>query len=149
MDHVIGEILEGKSRLVVGFTWQKVQAEVKRMVGNRVRVLHALAETAAVRNEAELGEEELKALADRVDERESGAEVVSEREKVQERTKLVEAHLAGEGELLALFRCLREGIRSPAGIGLRLGVAEGEVGKLRKRLERRLEKLKRELAQAA
>lgn len=142
VDQVIAEILQGKGRLVPGWTWQKVQREVERLVSQRIRVMHRLREAAVMRSEWEFDEDGRSVLEGIVDENGNGVEAAEGREEVERRIKSVEEHLGGDGKLVELFRCWLDGVKGSAEIAQRLGVGEAEVSRLRKRLERKLEKLK-------
>jgi CRP-like cAMP-binding protein len=48
-NQVIGEMMAGKCRLAVGWTRERLVNELKRLVSQRVRVLHRLKETQTVR----------------------------------------------------------------------------------------------------
>lgn len=44
-------LLSGKGRLVYGWTWERLQGEFHRVIGNEIRRLHKLKEASAVRDE--------------------------------------------------------------------------------------------------
>lgn len=138
----ITEMLEGRCRLALGFTRERVQKELERLVKDRIRRLHGLKEASAVRSEWEVlpaNEEGRRASVFKgiVDEQSTRAMAEEEEEREQAK-KNFEGFLDGEEELKGLFRCLVDGIRKPSEIAHRLGMAEGDVVRARKRLERRM-----------
>ncbi|HEY5913281.1 MAG TPA: hypothetical protein VJA21_22040 [Verrucomicrobiae bacterium] len=141
VNEVIVEMLEGKCRLVMGFTREKVVKELKRLVGQKVRVLQRLKEAKAVRSEWEgedgNGESRLKDLPaewEGVDEALWRREEESWRDGVRQR---FEEWLKPEPELRAIFRCLSAGVNESKEIARQLGLDEAEVVKGRKKLVRR------------
>ncbi len=151
-NQVIGELLCGKSRLPVGFTRERVVGELKRLVHQRVRVLHRLKETKLMRSEwqgVNSKGEPTSVLVGMDDGRGDAQEAFMEREEEQRREGLKEEldeFLAGEPELQGIFRCLCEGLTSSKEIGLRLGIEEKAVVRGRKKLGRRVEEFRRKRA---
>lgn len=155
-DHVLGEMLGGHRRLAPGWTWERLVKELKRLVSQRVRSLHKLKEASAMCSEweaegsgngaegSENGTEAASVFEDMVDLR--GEESESEAEEEERKGRMreaIEGSLSEEAELKGLFECLWTGVTKASQIAQRLGVQEGEVGRLRKRLERRLEGMRR------
>jgi hypothetical protein len=148
-NQVIGEMMAGKCRLVFGWTRQRLVAELKRLVGQRVRVLHRLKEAGSVRSEwdgvGEEGESVLKELPadwEGVDEAVMGTEEESWREGT---IKGFEELLAPEPELRAIFGCLCAGVNESKEIARRLGMDEAAVVRGRKKLVRRVGEFERRL----
>lgn len=147
---VIEAALEGKARLALGWTRERLMEELKRKVSNEVRRLHKLSEAKAMRSEWDVlppGEDgELRSVFERmkgtggmwVDERHLQA-----RDRVRKETELrmAEALRGGDETVERLFRCLREGIVKRREIGAKLGISLEEVTNCRKRLDRKLDEL--------
>jgi hypothetical protein len=149
-DWAITELLEGRGKLEIGFTRERILAELQRLVTVRVRRLHGLKEAGAMRSEWEVlpakpGREPLSAfdeLADTAGSRPGAA--VEEVEEREERRNEIEACLQEDPKLRAVFGCVWQGIRGTREIAQRLGMPEREVRRVRKRLERRLAKITRQ-----
>lgn len=136
---VIEDMLTGKSRLVIGWTRERLVKELERMVRQKVRELHRRKERPLVRSEWEvlspnaLGEpvSVLGRMADGAE----GAESQGQRNEVK---GAIEQFLKGEPELCGIFECLWLGITRPSEIARRLGIDQREAVRARKRLERKL-----------
>ena len=79
------------------------------------------------------------------DGRGTGYQAVVAREEEERRARLngdLEDFLAGEPELLEVFKCLCSGITKPAEIARTARIEEGRVEVLRKRLERRIDRFR-------
>ena len=145
-EEAIQVVLSGKARLVLGFTREKVVNELRRLVSQRVRLLHRLKEAGSTRSEWEL------LPKDETGERVSvfslmegnggnGAEAAERREEERQKAqvrKRIEESLGGDRVLKGIFGCLCAGMVSPKEIGRKLGLSEAEVVAGRSRLERRL-----------
>ena len=148
----IAELLSGNCRLAAGFTHEAVNRELARLIRQKIRQLHRLAEAKSMRSEWDVlqGTEEGNAVSVFrwvVDEQAAGRAAAAEEAEERERVKReIEKKLAGESELMRVFDCLWAGMRNPAEIGRRLGMEREAVVRARKRLNRRLtgvaEKLK-------
>jgi len=143
-DQAIGEMLAGHCRLAVGFIRERVVKELKRLVSQRVRVLHGLREAAAMRGEwdaapSEEGAEPVSVFDGILDQGADGYEAAAERgEALERRKREFEKYLDGEQNLRPVFGCLCAGVTKPGEIARRLGMEERAVRNARKRLERRL-----------
>ena len=136
-DQAIAEMLEGRCRLALGFTRERVVAELKRLVKRRVRVLHGLRETGAMRNEWDVvpvkeEKEPVSVFQGMADERGEAAKVWEEYKRE------FEDFLGQETELLGVFGCLWTGVTRPVEVAQRLGITEEAVGRARKKLARRV-----------
>jgi hypothetical protein len=150
-NEAIGEIMEGKGRLAVGFTRERVVNELKRLVSQRVRVLHRLKEAAAVRSEWEdaNGDGEGKSLLRGVPaEWANVEEAVCLEEEESWRGRVIgefEQFLEAEPELRAILKCLCSGVDESREMARRLGMDEATVVKGRKKLARRAGEFQRRL----
>ena len=151
---VMMEMLEGKSRLVAGWTRERLMKELERLISGKVRLLHSLKETHAMRNEWRMagqdGDGKLVSILRAVPGDDPGGyEAAVEAEEGRESLRSwVESHLEGEPELRAVFGCLWEGERRTREIAKKLGKTEREVWLARRRLTRRLERLRKERREA-
>ena len=144
-DEAIISLLGGNCRLVPGFVREKVVNELRRLVRDKVRVLHGLKERATTRSEWEVKPRNewgrpvsiLRGMADKI-----ASEPEATEEKEHWKAQILR-HLAGEPDLQALFECLWIGLKKPKEIADRLGLDERQVSRARKRLERRLGKFSR------
>jgi hypothetical protein len=149
VNQVIEEMLEGKCRLAVGFTRERVADELKRLVGQKVRVLHRLKEAGAVRSEwvgvdGEKGSllKDLRAGDEGVDEAVCREEEELWRERMLQR---FEELLGREPELQGIFRCLCAGFNESKAIARQLGLEEAAVVNGRKNLARRAGEFERKV----
>ena len=148
-NQAIEEIMEGKCRMAVGFTRERVVAELKRLVSQRVRVLHRLKEAKAVRGEWDGVDGEgrrVNLLAGVRDNGEGTIDAVVRREEEERRkrvTKEFDDFLKREPELRGIFGCLCEGVTESKEMARRLGMDVSEVVKGRKKLERRVGEFRR------
>jgi hypothetical protein len=143
----IGEMVQGKSRLVPGWTRERLLKELERLISGKVRLLNSLKETKAVRNEWDISPpnkngERVSILADVLGEEKTGYDVaVAAEEGPESVRKRIEAQLEAEPELRSVFGCLWEGERETLKIAQRLGMEEKAVVLARRRLRRRLKGL--------
>ena len=144
----IAEMLSGHCRLAPGFTAERVQRELERLIRQRIRQLHMLAEARLVRSEWEVlrADEEgnrASVFGRLVDE--NAGLAATEEEEVRARVKEeFEGFLGGDEELKGLFRCLGEGITKPSELARRLGMEEKAAVRARKRLDRRMREYRKE-----
>jgi len=145
---VIGEMLRGKSRIAAGWTRERLVKELERMISGKVRALNSLTETKAMRNEWDISPrkangEPASILPEVLGEEQSGYEALVEAEEGRESLRRrIEAELAAEPELKAVFGRLWEGDQQSAEIAQRLGMGEKAVVLARRRLARRLKRLR-------
>jgi hypothetical protein len=139
----VADVLEGKSRLTVGWTRGRLMQELRRRIRGKIRLLGMLKEGA----KADGGPD--PKFVGKVEEvggpEEDGFEVLArlEDEGLLQRMKgQVEGFLSGESTLARVFGCWCEGIDKPAEIGRRLGMDAGMVASACKRLRRRLARFK-------
>jgi len=141
---MIGEMVQGKSRLVAGWTRERLLKELERLISGKVRLLNSLKETKAVRNEWDVSPpkgngEGASILAEIPGDEKTGYEVAVEADEGAESVrKRIEAQLGAEPELRAVFGCVWEGERGTHEIARRLGMEEKAVVLARRRLRRRL-----------
>ena len=145
------EMLEGKGRLVAGWTRERLMKELERMISGKVRLLHSLKETRAMRNEwvvpahAAQGAPAVSILRWVPGDGPNGYDAAVEGEEGQESLRAwVESHLEDEPDLKAVFGCLCEGVRGTREIAARLGKTEREIWLARRRLTTRLNRLRGE-----
>ena len=149
-NQVIEEMLGGHCKLAIGWTRERLVKELQRLVSQRVRVLHGRKEAASVRNEWDAtrvkeGERRVSAFAKVAGNERSAYEALAEKEDAAEMREKIEAFLKEEPVLKGIFECLWAGITKPAEIGRELGMEKGEVMKARRRLDRRLARLGKEV----
>ncbi len=144
----IGEMVEGKGRMVPGWTRERLLKELERLISGKVRLLHSLKETRAMRSEwvvspdAADGEPPVSLLRAVPGDGPNGYEAAVQAEEGPESLRVwVESHLEGGPELKAVFGCLWEGERRTREIAERLGKSEREVWLARRRLTTRLKRL--------
>ncbi|HWX20494.1 MAG TPA: hypothetical protein VN578_11400 [Candidatus Binatia bacterium] len=143
-NQVIEEMMSGKCRLAMGFTRERVVAELKRLVSQRVRVLHRLKETQTTRNEWKKTDEEGERVSifnEIRDNSELADEAAVRREEEEQKDRLkkeFDEFLKPEPELRGIFGCLCEGVEESKEIGRRLGMDVEAVVRGRKKLERRV-----------
>lgn len=141
-------MVRGQSRLVPGWTRERLLSEVGRLISRKVRLLNSLKETKAVRNEWDIaprGEdgEPVSILPEVPGDEPNGYDAAVEAEEGREFwRKKVERELEGEPELKGVFECLCQGETKTREIACRLGVAEKAVLLARKRLARRLKRMR-------
>ena len=141
-------MLQGKSRMVAGWTRERLVKELERMISGKVRALNSLKETKAMRNEWDISppkaDGELVSIWPKVlGEEQSGYEALVEAEEGRASLRRrIEAHLEAEPELKAVFGRLWEGDEESAEIAQRLGMEEKAVVLARRRLARRLKRLR-------
>jgi hypothetical protein len=148
----VAAALQGKLRLAAGWTFERVERELQRLVSNEVRRLHKLKEAQLVRSEWEVlgpdGENEPRSVLAEIQSTGSSGALVEEADARAKEKQNAEARIAerlGEDDLLAkqLFACLREGVVKRRAIAARLGIGVDAVTNCRKRLNRKLEELMR------
>ncbi len=145
---VIGEMLQGKSRVGAGWTRERLVKELERMISGKVRALNSLKETKAMRNECDISPrkasgEPVSVLPQVLGEEQSGYEALVEAEEGRESLRRrIEAQLEAEPELKAVFGRLWEGDEQSAEIAQRLGMEAKAVVLARRRLARRLKRLR-------
>jgi hypothetical protein len=147
---VIDRALRGKARLVRGWTLERLEKELQRLVSNEVRRLHKRMETRVMRSEWEVlspnERNEPRSVFDQMKATgSSGWECKVADRKARERQgaeQRIAAEL-GENDRLAgkLFDCLCAGVMKRRKIAVKLGISVEEVTNCRKRLNRKLEEL--------
>ena len=143
---VIGEMLEGKCRIVAGWTRERLVKELERRISGKVRLLCSLKETRAVRSEWDIrprkeNGEAVSVLHKIPGEGQTGYDAAVEAEEGQEGLRRkIEAQLPAE--LKAVFGCLWEGERRTREIARRLGMTENAVVQARRRLATRLKRMR-------
>lgn len=143
-NQVIGEMMAGKCRLGLGWTRERLANELKRLVSQRVRVLHRLKETQTVRSEwqGRNGEGEPVSLLKGIrDNGETADEATIRREEEERRERLMKEFgefLEREPELRGIFECLCAGVVESKEMAQRLGMEVEAVVRGRKKLERRV-----------
>jgi hypothetical protein len=149
---VVMMALQGRARVVPGWTRERLMNELKRKVSNEVRQLHKLKERGAVRSEWDLvrpGESgTLRSVFAGMKAQYKGGSGWDDgqvRDKVRKETELrIAEALRGEDERVKkLFECLRAGVVKRRVIAERLGISVGEVTNSRKRLDRKLDELEK------
>src|SRR5205085_3128474 len=111
---IIGEMVAGKSRIVAGWTRERLVKELARLISSKVRLLNSLKETKAVRNEWDISPrkpngEPVSILRNILGDELNGYEAAVAAEEGRENIrKKIEARLEGEPELKAVFGCLWE-----------------------------------------
>jgi hypothetical protein len=144
---MIGEMVQGKSRLMPGWTRERLLKELERLISGKVRLLNSLKETRAVRNEWDISPpkengERVSILSGVPGEEKTAYDVAVEAEEGPESVrKSIEAQLESEPELKAVFGCVWEGERVSGKIAQRLGMEEKAVVLARRRLRRRLKEI--------
>ena len=153
---VVMAALQGRARIVPGWTRERLMNELKRKVSNEVRRLHKLKERGAMRSEWDvLPPTESGTLLSAF----AGMKATSMggggggvgwddgqvRDKVRKETELriAEALRGGDGRVEKLFECLRAGVVKRRVIAERLGISVDEVTNCRKRLDRKLDELEK------
>jgi hypothetical protein len=149
---VVAGALQGKARLARGWTLERLEKELQRLVSNEVRRLHKKKETSVMRSEWEVlppdaNNEPRSVFSGMRAEGPSGldANVVDAqvREKQKAELRIAERLRGGDEMVEKLFWCLREGMVKRRKIASRLGVSVEEVTNCRKRLNRKLGEMAR------
>jgi len=148
---VVQAALQGEARLAPGWTRERLMDELKRKVSNEVRRLHKLTETRAMRNEWDVLPPKVSGQLRSVFAGMKGHPSVGGwddgqvREKVRKETELriAEALRGGDESIERLFGCLLAGIVKRRDIAVRLGIRVTEVTNCRKRLDRKLDELRK------
>ena len=144
--------LQGKARLAVGWTRERLLKELKRNVSNEVRQLHKLKETRLSRNEWDIVKPTPSGALRSVLAGIAGGcggyggwDDGQVRDKVRKETELriAEALRLEEPAVKKLFECLRAGVVKRREVATRLGMSVTEVTNCRKRLDRTLDELKK------
>ena len=152
---VIAGALQGKARLALGWTFERLEKELQRLVCNEVRRLHKLRETRVMRSEWEVlspneNNEPRSVFAGMPAKGPGGLgpKLVDQRIQEKEKAELrIAEQLRGDDEMVEkLFCCLREGVVKRRAIALKLGISADEVTNCRKRLNRKLEELEKKEA---
>jgi hypothetical protein len=145
---VIRQVLEGKARLAVGWTRERLVTELQRKVSNEVRRLHKLQEASKIRSEWEVlpprANGELRSVFDGLKGRICAWPDARQRQARQKARQEAEERIAGalgEGDEARVFGCLREGVVKRREIAAKLGMSVVEVTNCRKRLNRKLDEL--------
>ncbi len=148
---IVAWVLEGKCRLALGWTRHRLEKELRRLVSNEVRRLHALAEASEMRSEWNVlpaGEEGkrrsvFRGLAGNL--RDGAEEVV--REEAEQKLEAIEGRIAklldGDSVAKGIFKCVCDGVVRRSEIASRLGIEAAAVSAGRKRLNRKLDELVR------
>ena len=145
---VIRQVLQGKARLAVGWTRERLVMELQRKVSNEVRRLHKLQEASKMRSEWEVllpkANGELRSVFDELKGRIGAWPDPGPWRARQKARQEAEARIAGalgEGDEGRVFGCLREGMVKRREIAAKLGMSVVEVTNCRKRLNRKLDEL--------
>jgi hypothetical protein len=151
---VIAAALRGKSRLVLGWTRERLMRELSRMVSNEVRRLHKLQETKKMRSEWEVlsldANGEARSVFAPMRATTSGGSLhdtellARKKARAEAELKIATALRGGDEMVEKLFHCLRDGVVKRQEIAARLGMSVPGVTNCRKRLDRRLEELEKE-----
>jgi len=147
---VVMVALQGKARLTLGWTRERLMNELKRKVSNEVRRLHKLKEAQSIRSEwdmllpAESGALR-SVLAGMKGPPTVGWDDGQVRDKVRKETesRIAEALRGGDQAVEKLFGCLRARVVKRREIAARVGMSVTEVTNCRKRLDRTLDELKK------
>ena len=137
------KVLAGKCRLTLGWTRERLQKELNRLVSNEIRRLHALMETELMRNEWDLlrptPEGKLRSIFQRMKAPGGGGELFNkEQEATRERDRRkLESKLGGDERAKGVLNCLYSGMRKRRHIAAKLGIDVKAVTAARKRLERK------------
>ena len=144
---VVMKALQGKARLGPGWTLERLEKELRRMVSNEVRRLHKLKETGAMRSEWEVVKPGVNGEARSVLAWIPGgaggtdlAELQAEDKARQMADSRIAERLEGE-DVRRLFLCLRTRTVKRRDIASKLGMSATEVTNCRKRLNRQLKEL--------
>jgi hypothetical protein len=142
----ITAMLDGRCRLAIGWTWQRLQRELERLVSQEVRRLHGLTEAAWMRSEWELLPPDDHGEARSIFEEMPGAipdgaaEAMRHEDEAETARirKEIESGLEGDEAGKGVFQCLWDGVVKREEIARRLGIGVAAVSAARKRLERKL-----------
>ena len=143
-ENAISELVTGKGRLAVGWVRSRLVEELRRLVRQKVRLLHRRREVSAMRGEWDVGPcgEEGKresAFRNLADSNGNGEEVSGDwREVFEQLRDEIEKKLEREPELKAVFGCWLAGVTKVKEIAGKLGMEEAAVMRAKKRLDRRL-----------
>jgi hypothetical protein len=147
---VIAAALRGESRLVLGWTRERLMRELERRVSNEVRRLHKLQETRKMRSEWEVlppgANGQLRSVF--VPMRATGLGGMDEREwrarakaRKEAETRIAEGLRGGDETVEKMFCLMREGVVKRRELAEKLGISVAAVTNCRRRLDRRLEEL--------
>ena len=144
---VVKAALQGEARLALGWTRERLVAELQRKVSNEVRRLHNLKERGVTLSEWEVlapgPDGRLRSVFARMKGRPMGGwDDGQVQAGVSKEMELRIAEALGEGDESKLFGCLRAGVVKRREIAARLGMSVTEVTNCRKRLNRKLDELK-------
>ena len=145
----IAGIFNGKCRLGSGYTKKDLRRELARLVRGEISRLHKRAERWAVRSEWDFlpldEENQPQSILDGIEGPElNGAEVMMEKEAAAEREAYydkIEEGLGEDKEARAVFRCMREGMRTRAEIAALLRMSVAAVTNARKRIVRKVREI--------
>ena len=140
---VVVKVLSGRCRLALGWTRERLQRELNRLVSNEIRRLHSLKEAALMRGEWDIlppsAEGKLRSVFDWMRATYGGGELVDkvlEAARESNRRKL-ESKLGADERAKGVLNCLYSGVRKRRDIAAKLGIDVKAVTAARKRLERK------------
>jgi hypothetical protein len=139
-------MLDGRCRLALGWTRERLEGALEREVEREVRRLNGLKEASGARSEWDILPPNVDDEPQTIFEEKSGAlpdefeeAALSEEAAMREQAKKeIDAFLAGDELARGVFRCLCDEVTKREEMAARLGVDVGEVTAARKRLERKL-----------
>ncbi len=143
---VVDAMVRGECRLALGWTRERLERELDRLVSNEIRRLYGLQERIAMRSEWDVlaVDEDGRAqsilpwvpdsAADPCEEA-ARKEDAAECERVEQE---IAGYLDGDAEARAVFECLCDGVSKRRAIAKRLGTSVEAVTAARKRLERKV-----------
>ncbi len=147
----IATALRGESRLVFGWTRERLVRELKRLVSREVRRLQSLIEASRMRSEWDIlppdEEDQLQSVFEEMEGTiADGSEELMEKEEEARRERIktgFATHLNGDKGARRVFNCLCDGILKRRDIAAKLGINVRAVTAARKRLERQVEQFRK------
>jgi hypothetical protein len=144
-------LLSGKGRLVFGWTWERLQKEFERVIGNEIRRLRKLKEASAVRDEWDFLPKNKEGEDQSIFEEISGGIADGAEEAVRNESddglewakRYVMAALTDDHTAKRVFGCMCAGMEKREEIAEQLGVRVREVTAARKRIERKAKEVKK------